>query len=93
MYAIRSYYDRPAAAPGEAAGPDFGALLKSSIDQVNETQQQAASLSEAFQKGDPAADLTEVMVAVQKASVSFQAMTQVRNKLLSAYQDIMNMQV
>lgn len=77
--------------PADANRPDFGALLKSSIDQVNATQQQAAGLSEAFQQGDPSADLAQVMVALQKASVSFQAMTQVRNKLLTAYQDIMNM--
>jgi len=46
-----------------------------------------------FAKGDTSTDLTEVMVAMQKASLSFQAMTQVRNKLLEAYKDVMNMPV
>ena len=79
----------PAANPGE----DFSSLLKQSIDKVNETQMQAGELRDQFVAGDPNTDLTQVMVALQKASLSFQAMTQVRNKLVNAYQDIMNMQV
>ncbi|GAB4356754.1 MAG: flagellar hook-basal body complex protein FliE [Gammaproteobacteria bacterium] len=71
----------------------FAQLLKSSIDQVNDAQQNARRLAEAFEMGDQQVDLAEVMVQMQKASLSFQAMTQVRNKLVSAYQDIMNMQV
>jgi len=47
----------------------------------------------AFETGDPNVDIPEVMVAIQKASLSFEAITEVRNKLLSAYQDVMNMQV
>lgn len=73
--------------------PDFSNLLKQSIDSVNETQMTAGQLSTAFEKGDPDVSLAEVMVALEKASVSFQAMTQVRNKLLSAYQEVMNMPV
>lgn len=72
---------------------DFGALLKQSIDKVNELQQEATHLSKAFELGNSNVDLAQVMVAIQKANVSFQAMTQVRNRLVSAYQDIMNMQV
>lgn len=72
---------------------DFGALMKDSINQVNEAQQQAKQLSTAFETGDSDVALPEVMVALQKANLSFQAMTQVRNKLLSAYQEVMNMQV
>lgn len=71
---------------------DFGALLKSSIDQVNATQLHADRLSDAFEKGTvPGLNLAEVMIASQKASVSFQATMQVRNKLVEAYKDIMNM--
>ncbi len=81
------------AAAGPTAESGFADLLKRSIDGVNETQQSAAKLTEAFESGDKQADLAEVMVALQKASISFQAMTQVRNKLVSAYQDVMNMQV
>jgi flagellar hook-basal body complex protein FliE len=84
----------PPAQGAEAAGaPDFASLLKDSVAKVNDTQQQAGKLAEAFDKGDPNVDLAEVMVALQKASLSFQAMTQVRNKLVSAYQEIMSMGV
>lgn len=76
-----------------AAGPDFGTLMKDSINQVNEAQTQAKAMATAFEAGDPDVNLPEMMVALQKASLSFQAMTQVRNKLLSAYQEVMNMQV
>lgn len=73
--------------------PDFSALIKDSINQVNQTQKTASEMSTAFEAGDPSVNLSEVMVAIQKASVSFQAMTQVRNNLVSAYKEIMNMQV
>ncbi len=72
---------------------DFAALLKNSIDMVNETQKQAGNLAKAFEQGDAELPLTEVMVSLQKARVSFQAMVQVRNKLVEAYKDIMNMQM
>ena len=85
----------PAQHRDEATGPgaDFSTLLKQSIDLVNETQQTAGKLSEAFSAGDPNLDVAEVMVALQKAGVAFQAMTEVRNRLVTAYQDIMNMPV
>jgi len=78
---------------GSAVKPDFGQLLKNSINEVNQTQKAAGEMSTSFASGDPSVNLSEVMVAIQKASVSFQAMTQVRNNLLSAYKEIMNMQV
>lgn len=81
----------PAAAEG--AGQDFGALLKAALDQVNTAQQDAKQLGQQFEMGDPNANLQDVVLSLQKASVSFQTMVQVRNKLVSAYQDIMNMQV
>jgi flagellar hook-basal body complex protein FliE len=77
----------------QSPGEDFSALLKQSIDQVNDTQQAASKLSSAFSAGDPGVDVTEVMIALQKAGVAFQAMTEVRNRLVSAYQDIMSMPV
>jgi flagellar hook-basal body complex protein FliE len=80
-----------AAQPSPSDG--FQQMLNKSIGQVNGAQQQAESLAKAFEAGDPNTDLAAVMVAMQKASVSFQAMTQVRNKLVSAYQEIMSMQV
>jgi len=72
---------------------DFSNMLKSAMDQVNENQQKASDLKSAFELGDPNVDLSQVMISMQKASISFQAMVQVRNKLISAYQDVMNMQV
>ena len=79
---------------GSAAGQaDFSDIQKQSVDKVNDTQLDAKKLTEAFQMGDPNVQVSEVMVALQKSNVSFQAMLQVRNKLVSAYQEIMNMQV
>ena len=77
----------------QSPGEDFSNLLKQSIDQVNDTQKAAAKLSGAFSAGDPNIDVTEVMIALQKSGVAFQAMTEVRNKLVQAYQDIMSMPV
>ena len=77
-----------------AAGQsDFSDILKQSVDKVNDAQMDSKKLQEAFQMGDPNVQVSEVMVAMQKSNVSFQAMLQVRNKLVSAYQEIMNMQV
>ena len=77
----------------EGQGSSFSDLLKNSIDSVNETQQKAGELTKAFEMGDESVDLAEVMIAVQKSSVSFQAMVQVRNKLVEAYKDVMNMSI
>lgn len=82
-----------AAASGSPAGPDFASVLKSSIDKVNETQAQANQMAEKLAAGDNNQNLHEVMIALQTASVSFQEMVQVRNKLVTAYQDVMNIQV
>lgn len=71
----------------------FADMLKEAVNSVNDAQQQSAELQEAFQMGDPEVDITQVMIQMQKASVSFEAMTQVRNRLVSAYQDIMNMPI
>lgn len=70
---------------------DFGALLKQSVDAVNTTQSTAGGLAKAFEQGDQNVSLTEVMVALQKANVSFQAMVETRNKLVEAYQEVMRM--
>ncbi len=70
---------------------DFAAMLKQSIDAVNNTQQTANGLAKSFEMGQSDVSLAEVMIASQKASVSFQAMLQVRNKLVDAYKDVMGM--
>ncbi|MDH3645521.1 MAG: flagellar hook-basal body complex protein FliE [Gammaproteobacteria bacterium] len=77
----------------EAGRPDFGQLLKESIDQVNAAQSAAGAMTKRFESGDPDVDLTEVMLALQKADISFKAMTEVRNKLVDAYREIMNMPI
>ena len=76
-----------------ASNPSIGEMMGNAINHVNATQKHAGSLSTRYTQGDPNIDLPEVMVAMQKSSVSFQAMSQVRNKLLEAYKDIMNMPV
>lgn len=73
--------------------PEFGAMLKGALDKVNDMQAQAGELKTAFEMGEGDAGLAEVMIASQKADLSFRAMTEVRNKLVTAYQDIMNMPV
>jgi flagellar hook-basal body complex protein FliE len=72
---------------------DFGNVLKDSLTAVSDTQRESADISLAYASGDESVDLAQVMISMQKASLSFEAVTQVRNKLLSAYQEVMNMQV
>lgn len=72
---------------------DFANLMKNSIDQVAGMQNQATSLANAYEAGDKSVDLTKVMLEVQKASLAFHAMTEVRNKLVDAYTQVMNMSV
>jgi flagellar hook-basal body complex protein FliE len=74
-------------------GADFGQALKAAIDQVSAAQQQAQQLTQEFASGDGNVNLQDVMINLQKASLSFQQMVQVRNKLVTAYQDVMNMPV
>lgn len=71
----------------------FGALFSNAINQVNETQAYAADMKRSFETGNSDKSLAEVMIASQKADLSFRAMTEVRNKLVTAYQEIMNMPV
>ena len=80
----------------KAAGPaktDFAEVLKNSIESVNNTQVNAANLARDFELGKPNTNLNDVMISLQKANLSFQEMVQVRNKLVSAYRDIMNMSI
>jgi flagellar hook-basal body complex protein FliE len=82
-----------AQAPAAARATDFSSMLAKSIGHVDQAQRSAASLSEQFQLGAPNVSLEGTMVAVQKANIEFQALVQVRNKVIAAYTDIMNMQV
>lgn len=77
----------------ELPAQDFSALLKSAVDEVNSAQMDAKQLTSQFEAGASDVNLQDVVLSLQKASLSFQTMVQVRNKLVSAYQEIMNMQV
>ena len=90
---LASQLGRTPAEATDAVKADFATVLKTSIEQVNRTQTQAESLTRAFETGAPGVQLHDVMISLAKANVSFQQMVQVRNRLVSAYHDIMNMQV
>ncbi len=72
---------------------DFSKAFKSALDQVQSYQSTSESLGKKFALGDNSVGLSDVMMAGQKASISLQSAVQIRNKLVSAYQTIMNMQV
>jgi flagellar hook-basal body complex protein FliE len=78
------------AAPAQGGG--FGETMVSAIKAVNEQQAKSSGLTESYERGETS-DLVQVMVERQKSSIGFEATLQVRNKLLSAYRDIMNMPV
>jgi flagellar hook-basal body complex protein FliE len=80
-------------AKAAAATPDFASALKSSIERVDLAQKASTELAQRFQLGDPKVSLEETMVSMAKANVSFQQMVQVRNKVIAAYHDIMNMPI
>ena len=73
--------------------PNFGQLLDQAVGKVNELQKFSNAMRTAFEQGQKGVDIIDVMIASQKASVSFQAMVQVRNGLADAYRDVMNMPV
>ena len=71
----------------------FDGLMKKAIDSVNDIQQQSTELKKQFELGDPNVSLSDVMIAGQKSSIAFEATLRVRNKLVQAYKDIMNMPI
>jgi flagellar hook-basal body complex protein FliE len=78
---------------GATKTPSFGDLLTQAVSKVNEVQKTSSSMADAYERGVAGVDITDVMIASQKASVAFQATVQVRNKLIDAYRDIMNMPI
>jgi len=95
---MRALQARAAGTPADgtqptAQAPDFAALLKDSVAHIASMQNQATQLASAYESGDKSVDLTRVMLEVQKADLAFRAMTQVRNKLIDAYTQVMNMPV
>ena len=78
--------------PVGQATSDFGDMLKTMLDQVNETQMSGEQATRNLQSGD-AKHLHEVMIAVEEADVSLRMLVQMRNKALTAYEEIMRMQI
>jgi flagellar hook-basal body complex protein FliE len=74
-------------------GGGFQAALSQALKSVSHTQNHATSLQREVQLDNPNVSIEETMVAMQKAQIGFQATMQVRNRLVQAYSDIMNMQV
>ena len=88
----------PGDGPGRLAGlapaadrADFASVLKSSLDQVNQMQQASSQNAQRFAMGDPSISLSDAMISLQKSSIALQQTVQVRNRLVEAYQSIMNM--
>jgi flagellar hook-basal body complex protein FliE len=95
--ALRGLRDAGAGAPptqiqGTSPGGGFADTLRSTLDQVNATQMRAGAITDAYERGE-VTDIAQVMLARQESSVAFEATLQVRNKLLTAYQEIMRMGV
>lgn len=85
-------------AKGQTVEPTEGAngfadMFQQAISQVNDLSHSAETQKTKFELGDPSVQLSDVVIAGQKADLAFQATLQVRNKLVQAYQDIMNMSV
>jgi len=76
----------------QAKGPSFTDSIKELVSKVNDADKKADALGEAYQRGEDV-PLTDVVLSMQKASLSFEATLQVRNKVLKAYEEIMNMPV
>lgn len=74
------------------AQQSFATALKESIHKVNEAQIQSDQMTEKLARGENV-DLHQVMITSQKASISFQATMEIRNKVIEAYQEVMRMQV
>ncbi|SDX46746.1 flagellar hook-basal body complex protein FliE [Collimonas sp. OK242] len=80
-----------AAANNAIAGGGFADEMKKTLERISTGQQHAAGQAEAFELGKPGVSLNDVMIDLQKANVGFQMGLQVRNRVVAAYQEIMNM--
>jgi flagellar hook-basal body complex protein FliE len=94
MPAVRPAHDLAGASGAQAPQPaSFANVLKAGLDSVNASQLRATDLATKFERGVPGVELSQVMLESQKASVAFRATAEVRNRLVSAYQEIMNMPI
>lgn len=85
--------NKPVQGTDVVGGVNFADVLNDALKDVSAAQKEARAMAQDFSAGDPNVNLQDVMVNLQKASLSFQQMVQVRNRLVTAYQDIMNMPV
>ena len=90
---IRGRMDGPSKVQETSDTPKFSDMLSQAVGSVNELQQTSSDMKTAYEMGDPNKDISRVMIASEKASISFEALTQVRNRVVKAYEDIMNMPV
>lgn len=93
MRTMATQLEAPITQPVEEGASNFSEILGDAVKGVSDKQMAASGMANDFQTGASDASVAEVMVAMQKASLSFQAMTEVRNKLVTAYQEIMNMPI
>lgn len=93
MRAMASQAEGSAVLPGAVDQVPFKSVFENALDKVNDLSQASDGLKTRYELGDPNVSLGEVMIASQKSSLGFEATVRVRNKLVQAYQDIMNMPV
>ena len=82
-----------ASATGATNAMSFASVLRNGLERINEAQARSSASQRAFERGDPGMDLPQVMIDMQKASIAFRGAVEVRNRMISAYQEIMNMPV
>jgi flagellar hook-basal body complex protein FliE len=95
LQTLQSYQREAAGAPAAVSSPNapsFAEAIQKSVNKVNDLQNHAQSMTSAFERGEDV-PLTDVVLSMQKSSLAFEATLQVRNKVLKAYDDIMNMPV
>ena len=90
MQALANPQATPEAVQGQG---NFSNLMQDSIREVNAVMQESRAMTTRFEMGDPSVSLAEVMVNSQKAGLQFQAVAEIRNRVLSAYKEVMNMPV
>ena len=90
MQALANPQATPEAVQGQG---NFSTLMQDSIKEVNAAMQESRAMTTRFEMGDPSVSLAEVMVNSQKAGLQFQAVAEIRNRVLSAYKEVMNMPV
>lgn len=95
--AVRGQIDRPSGVQEtqqtSLQTPKFSDMLSQAVGSVNELQQTTSEMRNAYEMGDPNVDIARVMIASEKSSIAFEALTQVRNRVVKSYEDIMNMPI